>query len=132
MTPAEFNKWKTLNAWRESCGLPPIPAREPGTIKSMPPLDELRLTQWSPEFETMMRDRLIMGAFRYGTLGNPEKAKYDNIASCLRRLELYRETGDLGLLADVANLCLCEFVEGNHPKAHIAMGDSSEKVEKVK
>lgn len=94
-------------------------------------LEQLASTQWSPTFERLMRNRMIMGSMRYGILGAPNKPRYDNIRSILNRLNIYRETGSLETLVDIANLCLCEFVEGRHPKRHWSTADSGEHVQPV-
>jgi hypothetical protein len=69
-----------------------------------------------------------MGAFRYGLLHAKGKPKWDRMASIRTRLDMYEESGDIGLLADVANLCLLEFEEGQHPKRHLAKGDGDHHV----
>ena len=87
---------------------------------------ELQKSEWSPEFEQLMRNRLIMGGIRYGFLGTKGKPQYDRIASIKKRLNQYRETGNLELLVDAANLCVCEFVEGDHPNRHFHAHDDGE------
>jgi len=77
-------------------------------------LDHLEASQWSPEFERLMRNRMIMGGLRYGLLGAPGKPLHDHLSSIAKRLDTYRDTGNLELLVDCANLCLVEFVEGRH------------------
>lgn len=63
-----------------------------------------------------MRNRLIVGGFRYGRLGQHGKPNYDRIGSIEARLDLYRLFGNQEHLVDIANLALCEFVEGVHPQ----------------
>lgn len=89
-------------------------------------------SEWSHRFEQLMRNRLIMGALRYGALRSAGKPQYDRIGSMIRRLEKYRASGNLELLVDVANLCLCEFEEGNHPNKHFRAvdGDEREQIKK--
>ena len=106
-----------MNLWRNSVGLPDL------EDKPVPNLAEIRDTQWSDRFEMLMRNRLIMGAFRYGMFGMKGKKKFDTISSCIERLKLYQEDGNDEHLVDVANLCLCEFVEGTHPKKHFNSND---------
>lgn len=72
------------------------------------------------QLETYMRNRLIMGAFRYGTFQEQrgQGRRHDNIPSALRRLKKYwsREQGNQELLVDVANLCMVEYIApGSHP-----------------
>ena len=78
----------------------------------------LRRLNWSLKFEELMRSRLIMGRFRYGTLGAVNRPIYNRSKSIEKRLKLYDKTGNMELLVDIANLALCEFVEGNHPYKH--------------
>lgn len=75
-------------------------------------LEELQRTEWSPRFETLMRNRLVMGALRYGRLNAPGKPQWDRVTNMIERLKYYRESGNTQALVDVANLALCEFVEG--------------------
>ena len=79
----------------------------------MPPLEALQETEWSPEFEGLMRRRLIMGAFRYGRLRDSRKPPYDRVVDMQRRLTQYVLTKNKELLVDVANLALLEFEEGD-------------------
>lgn len=74
-----------------------------------------------------MRHRLIMGGLRYGRI-HEEKPKYDRISSAISRLNKYSKTGNLEFLVDVANLCLLEFEEGNHPNKHFNSIDDGEHV----
>jgi hypothetical protein len=92
-------------------------------------LPELQRSEWSPRFEALMRNRLIMGALRYGRLHAPGKPQYDRVASMTKRLARYAETGNLELLVDVANLCLLEFEENHHPLAHWHAVDDGEHVQ---
>jgi hypothetical protein len=100
-------------------------------VKTPPTLEEIYRTQWSSEFETLMRNRLAMGYFRYGPLNRQAKGKYDNCGSMVKRLSLYKSTGNLEHLVDVANLCLVEFLNGNHPNKHFAAQDDSEHVQET-
>ena len=92
----------------------------------IPSLEELRETEWSSEFEHRMRNRLIMGAFRYGRFHDPGKGQYDQVASIRRHLIEYECTGNLEHLVDVANLALVEYVFGSHPMRHWHAQDDSE------
>jgi hypothetical protein len=85
-------------------------------------------SEWSTKFEQLMRNRLIMGALRYGRLGMACKPTYDHISSINKRLAAYNLTGNKELLVDCANLCLCEFVECHHLLAHFNSIDDGEHV----
>lgn len=115
----------TRNAWRRLAGLP--------ESDELPPtLAELRQTEWSQAFEALMRNRLILGAFRYGRLGGQFKPQYDRTQAILLRTAQYAATGNLELLVDVANLAMLEFVEGRHPRKHFRASDDGAHVEVVK
>lgn len=86
-------------------------------------LDELRKTEWSDEFEQLMRNRLLVGCFRYGRMSDPNKGKYDHVESIRERLKLYEQSGNLEHLVDVANFSLVEFVHPRHPNAHFEATD---------
>lgn len=90
--------------------------------------EDLKESEWSVEFEQLMRNRLILGAIRYGKLHAKNKPSYNRIESCFKRLEKYNQTGNKEFLVDVANLCLLEFEECNHPLGHFSAIDDGEHV----
>lgn len=72
-------------------------------------------SEWCPTFERLMRNRLLMGAYRYGPLRNNPR-RTDNIGLIVRRARRYLEDGNQEHLVDIANLALVEFVRpGSHP-----------------
>lgn len=91
----------------------------------LPDLEELRLTEWCPEFEWLMRSRLIMGVLRgYRRLGAYGKPQWDRLGRIRHELEHYEEDHNTERLVEVATHALLEFVEGNHPGRHYAATDS--------
>lgn len=91
---------------------------EKGVILTVAPLEELKRTEWSPLFEKLMRNRLVMGAFRYGRLRDRRKPKWDRVTYAIKKLEDYKKTRNSETLVDVANMMLLEFEEGdNHFEA---------------
>ena len=111
--------------WRSMCGLP---EKEP---QQLPSIEDLRESEWSPAFEQCMRNRLIMGAFRYGLLRDPGKPQYNRMKSIAQRAAIYEENGNLEILVDIANLALLEFVEGVHPKRHFKALDDGIHTDKI-
>jgi len=96
-----------------------------------PSLEELRSTQWSPQFEQFMRNRLIMGGCRYETFDEKRNGHtYKLLKSVRKRLTLYEETGNQEHLVDCANLLMIEFECPTHPNPHFTPSDDSEHVEK--
>lgn len=92
----------------------------------------LEKTEWSPKFEQLMRNRLLMGALRYGTMA--EKAKnaangkhWDLLGALKKKLEGYEATGNTEYLVDAANYLLLAFEFDPHPNKHFyALDDHSD------
>lgn len=80
----------------------------------------LAVTEWSPQFEKLMRNRLIMGALRYGRMcvPRPKNITKRHMEIIYKRLDIYKRTGNTEMLVDVANMCLVEFEIGDHPRKH--------------
>ena len=94
-------------------------------------LEELRETEWCTEFEQLMRNRLLMGRFRYGKMGDANKPQYNGIGAIKRHLREYERSGNLEHTVDIANYCLEEFVHRRHPKAHFEATDDVDHCEKI-
>jgi len=45
--------------------------------------ESLKASEWSSEFEQLMRNRLIMGRFRYGRMDRTDQLNYDRIGSAI-------------------------------------------------
>ncbi len=86
----------------------------------------IRASQWSHDFERLRRNRMTMGYLRYGPFAHPDKPTYANVKSIITRAEEYERTGNDELLVDIANLAMCEFIEGIHPRKHFSASDDGE------
>lgn len=84
-------------------------------------IGEDRLNQ---EFIQLMKNRLMIGHFRYG-LKVEQGARYDTVQALQARLKLYVETGNTEYLVDLANFCMLEFQDPAHPNAHFEAGDDN-------
>jgi len=102
--------------WKPKC-IPPAP--RPWQLRKLT-IKQLYKTQWSKEFEQLMKNRLIAGAFRYGPLNEQNPKDTDQITNAIERLKRYQKTGNAEYLIDSANLCLVAFVFKEHPNFHIA------------
>lgn len=79
-------------------------------VREIPTVDELYRMQWNAEFEKLMRNRLAMGALRYGFLSEQiGRCKTDNITQIQMRLDNYVKTKNAECLIDIANFALVEF-----------------------
>ena len=120
---------KTHHLLRErllaQAGLFPTPFHQLTKDEAKKKASNLANTEWSSEFERLMRNRLIMGSFRYGKFGSAGKGSFDSITSAIHRLRAFQSTGNLEHLVDAANLCLVEYVAGQHPLRHFNSIDDS-------
>ncbi len=83
--------------------------------RQRPDLDSLRSKQWSKTFETLMRNRLIVGALRYETFEEKRLHNGYDIAGSIRaRIDAYAKDGNLEHMVDIANLCMIEFESPSH------------------
>lgn len=121
-TVAPTLDWFFKQAWRWKCGLPEETYNSPARL---PDLDVLRQTEFNHRFVSLMQNRLIMGAFRYGRF-SPIKADYDLLGGIAKKLRDYGETGNTEALVDVANYALLEFSFPHHPEAHFRAMDDHE------
>lgn len=94
-------------------------------ILNASPLDKLRQSEWCPKFEKLMRNRLIVGAYRYGGLykKRPKNITIFHVNYIRDKLDQYEKTGNTEMLVDIANLALVEFVVGDHPNKHFKAED---------
>ena len=86
-------------------------------------LKKLEQTEWSPKFEKLMRNRLLMGAMRYGTfeeklVSAKSSRPWDLLTPIRSKLELYQQTGNSEYLVDIANYCMLAFEFDPHPNKH--------------
>jgi len=94
----------------------------------MPSYKKLRKSEWSFIFERLMRNRLIMGYYRYGPFATQNRTTKEMLDSIIRRANEYLKTGNDELLVDIANLSMKEFAVGNHPKKHFKSVDDGKHV----
>lgn len=85
--------------------------------------DELRAlesSEWSSEFERLMRNRMLMGALRYGRMSikKLKKTRWDLLGAVRIKIMQYEETGNTEYLVDIANYCLIAFECDDHPSKH--------------
>lgn len=113
MSEMGVNRFFLDNLWRWKCGIPEVELNG----KVCDDIKELFMTQWSKEFESLMRNRLIQGGLRYGLMH--DKPDFAYIKYAIKRLQEYDRTGNQECLIDASNLSLLEFVERTHPKAHL-------------
>ena len=94
-----------------------------GMPDSIPSLDILEKSEWSSKFENLMRNRLIMGRFRYGPFHNINRPTETVIENIKNRADKYIKERNTEYLIDIANLCMKVFVVDDHPKKHFKAED---------
>jgi hypothetical protein len=72
---------------------------------------ELLQSEWSPKFEQLMRNRLVMGAIRHGRLHDPDKPKYDRIGYMRAKLDDLERRQKPENLVDISNTSMVMFEE---------------------
>ena len=96
-------------------------------------IESLRKSEWSTKFEQLMRNRLIMGSFRYQKFEDKRKSfDYDTAGEAIKRIKKYVADGNTEHLVDAANMCLLEFEFGKHPMKHCASIDDGEHAKAIK
>lgn len=126
LSPYILRKDYYYQAWCRKAGN--VPEK---SIKTQLKYTELVKSEWSIEFEKLMRNRLILGAYRYGKMGHGEipygKPEYDRIESIKQRLDRFQKTGNAEWLVDIANMALLIFEERVHAHFHFeSIGEDNE------
>jgi len=109
--------------WRRRAGIVETAARR--DMSNMSVVEILNLN-WSKEYERLCKNRMIMGAFRYGFTADQPKGKYDTVQEAIHRIQAYQRTGNTEYLVDAGNMCMIEFMNGVHPTKHFAGVDDGE------
>ncbi len=108
--------------WHDLAGKPYV-----GLPKNIPSIEELRKTEWCQEFEDymlmccgglklneefigLMKNRLVMGAFRYGLMAKQDYCLYDLTGQAAKKFDKYLKTKNLEYIVDAANNCLLAYV----------------------
>jgi hypothetical protein len=86
------------------------------------------------QFESLRRNRLAFGFFRYRhNFHSGERGHYNSVDGAIDRLKRYLKDGNQEHLVDAANLCMVEFVQpACHPNPHFSPTDDGEHVEIAK
>jgi hypothetical protein len=94
-------------------------------------LENLEKTEWCDEFEIHMRNRLLMGAFRYRPIAEQNFEHYDIIGEMKKRINKYEQTRNLEHLIDVGNFALLAFVNGRRHGEKIISIDDGEHTKEI-
>lgn len=98
-------------------------------------MKEMEALQWGSKWQDvlqLMKNRMIMGGYRYGPTKFQKRQEFDNITDIRRRLDLYEKTGNMEHLVDAANITIIECLKKNHPNFHFSSIDDGEHAERIK
>lgn len=82
-------------------------------------------TEFSEEFVSGMRDRMVVSFYKYGPLKNAYPTKVKALDSIEQRLRKYKETKNTEYLIDAANFAMIEFMRPSIEGAHFTPTDDS-------
>lgn len=86
--------------------------------------DHILATEYSAQFDTLRKNRMVTSFFKYGPVAtNYEHGLIECVKSLEARLAMYKRTGNTEYLADVANFAMIEFMQPQHPLAHFEAKD---------
>ena len=109
-----------------------------GAIKPAPvqtyTRDEMEALQWGEEWQHilfLMKNRMIMGGYRYSPTSLQKPREFDNIADVKRRLDLYEVEGNMEYLIDAANITIIECLKKSHPNFHFNPIDDGVHAERI-
>ena len=103
----------------------------PVNTNKMPDLDELIITETNERFIQLMKNRLVMDAFRYGRMKDKEKGEYKLLESLKRKVSMYQQTGNLEYLVDASNYLLLEFTFPHVDNPHFSATDDVDHCDKT-
>ena len=112
--PSMPHNTMTYKELRETRWVPDFEKMMRKCLKKIMPGFKAQGTFWSDEAETYMRNRLMMGALRYGAWESDTSKEYCYVTTLQDRITWYMETGNTEHLIDLMNYCLIEF-RTNHP-----------------
>lgn len=88
-------------------------------------IEKVLSTEYSQEFDDKRKVRMVIGFHEYGPVkANTENGFIKAIDSAENCIELYKKTGNLKYVIDLANFAMMEYMFPQHPKAHLDGGDT--------
>jgi hypothetical protein len=95
-------------------------------------INVLKASEWSEEYERLRRNRMVIGAFRYGPIQTQDMDAYDYVKECRRRLRVYEEDLNLEHLVDCGNILMLEYIKGQRTGLTLTAVDDGQHNEKRK
>lgn len=89
-------------------------------------IEDVLRTEFSEQFVSGMKDRMVVSFYKYGPIAAGFPDKVNAITSLTDRLRKYAETGNTEFLMDAANFAMIEFMHPAHPNAFFEGTDSDQ------
>jgi hypothetical protein len=87
--------------------------------------EDILKTEYSENFDELRKDRMATSYFKYGPVTENYKKLQCILAieSLEKRLKMYKDTGNMEFLCDIANFAMIEFMCPQHHNAHFKVLD---------
>jgi hypothetical protein len=98
-------------------------------------MEEMAAIQWGEDWQEildLMKNRMIMGGFRYGPHRNQRKGQFDNVKDAKRRLGLHQKDGNMEHLLDAANITILACLKKAHKNFHFTSIDDGVHAKELK
>jgi len=98
-------------------------------------MEEMAELQWGEDWQEildLMKNRMIMGGFRYGPHRNQRKGQFDNVKDAKRRLGLHQKDGNMEHLLDAANITILACLKKAHKNFHFTSIDDGVHAKELK
>jgi hypothetical protein len=81
--------------------------------------DDILKSEYLEYFDQLRKNRMVVSFHKYGPVSENYREKLISaIYNLEKRLQLYKETGNIEYLCDIANFAMIEFMYPQHGKAH--------------
>ena len=122
-----LNEFFADNLWRWKCGLPEVDKRDRFKMGELKDINDIRDSHFPEEWDEIHElsdNRILQGAFRYGPISGYLKVKESLSGEIQKRLDLYKESGNLEHLVDLYNWIRIEYYKAkNQGRTLIAIDD---------
>jgi hypothetical protein len=98
-------------------------------------MEEMAAIQWGDDWQEildLMKNRMIMGGYRYGPHRNQRPGQFDNVADAKRRLGLHDDDGNMEHLLDAANITILACLKKAHKDFHFTPIDDGVHAKELK
>jgi len=121
-----YNNWSCRDFLDDLWGI----KKKPNVLK--PAYHELLKSERVDEFDKLANNRLVMGAFRYESIHKQNFDNYDLLEECKRRIERYKNDGNLEHLIDAGNMIRLKFFWGRKKGEKFESIDDGIHAQKIK